>query len=257
MTINNGKIACILTLYKRPHILHEQLAAVRAQTVKPEKILIWRNGTAEVPADIRADKDLTIIDSSENFGVWGRFAAALLVNTEYICIFDDDTIPGNRWFENCLKTIKEVNGLLGTHGLIFDPAAGTYFSRARIGWPNPQPVTVKVDIVGHSWFFRREWLQYLWTNVPDYETQFLRAGEDFGFSWALQKVGIGTYVPPHTHPETFGSNPEKAKIYGVDDVAISRDGTPHIINMFHYYRTRGFRLVDEEVASAPVIHYFN
>lgn len=259
MTVNNGQIACILTLYKRPHVLHEQLAAVRAQTVKPEKILIWRNGAAEVPADIRelanTNPNLIIVDSSANFGVWARFAIGLLVNTEYICVFDDDTIPGRRWFENCLTTIKQVNGLLGTVGLIFEPSAGTYFSRARIGWPNPNPAPVKVDIVGHSWFFRREWLQYLWTNVPDYDGQFLRAGEDIGFSWALQKAGIGTYVPPHTDPETFGSDPERAMRYGCEDVAICKDGTPHIVNMFQIFRAKGFRLVDEEIA--PVIHYFN
>ena len=32
------------------------------------------------------------------------FAAALLADTEYIAIYDDDTIPGKQWHSNCLKT---------------------------------------------------------------------------------------------------------------------------------------------------------
>lgn len=173
-------ITCILTLYKRPHTLAEQVEAVRAQTVPPSQIIVWRNGAEPVPTFVRDDPDLTVVDSSANFGVWARFAVALLANTEYICVFDDDTIPGRRWFENCLKTIQkpESNGLLGTVGLIFDPAA-TYHSRCRVGWPAPNAETRRVDIVGHSWFFRRCWLQHLWSITPDYDAM-LRAGEDIG-----------------------------------------------------------------------------
>ncbi len=251
---DDGRITCILTLYKRPHTLLEQIAAVRAQTVQPAQIIIWRNGAAPVPAEVRDDTTLTVIDSSTNFGVWARFAVGLLANTEYICIFDDDTIPGRRWFENCLQTIRvpATRGLLGTVGLVFDPNS-VYNSLCRLGWPNPNPSTMQVDIVGHSWFFRREWLQHLWTTTPDYDSM-LRAGEDIGFSWALQRAGIKTFVPPHTDPETFGSDPMRAMRYGTESVGISLDGSPHIVNAFKYYREKGFRLIEEQ--QKPVINYF-
>lgn len=244
--LHSMSITCILTLYKRPHTLAEQIAAVRAQTVQPSQIIVWRNGAEPVPAFVHADPTLTVVDSSANFGVWARFAVALLANTEFVCVFDDDTIPGRRWFENCLQTISkpESDGLLGTVGLIFEPRA-TYHSRCRVGWPNPNAQTQRVDIVGHSWFFRRKWLYYLWSITPDYGAM-LRAGEDIGFSWALQRAGIGTFVPPHTDPETFGSDPARALRYGTEDVAISCDGSPHILNAFRYYRERGFRLVAED-----------
>lgn len=243
---DDGRITCILTLYKRPHTLTEQIAAVRAQTVQPAQIIVWRNGAAALPAEVRDDPTLTVIDSSTNFGVWARFAVGLLANTEYVCVFDDDTIPGIRWFENCLQTIRQpaTCGLLGTVGCVFDPNGPAYMIRTRIGWPNPNAVAQRVDIVGHSWFFRREWLRHLWTTTPDYGAM-LRAGEDIGFSWALQRVGINTFVPPHTDIETFGSDPERAMRYGTEEAAISCDGSPHIVNAYHYYRTRGFRLVDE------------
>lgn len=69
-----------------------------------------------------------------------------------------------------------------------------------------------------------------------------RTSDSLGLS---QRVGINTFVPPHTDIETFGSDPERAMRYGTEEAAISCDGSPHIVNAYHYYRTRGFRLVDE------------
>jgi GT2 family glycosyltransferase len=251
---DDGRITCILTLYKRPHTLLEQIAAIRAQTVAPAQIIVWRNGAEPVPDEVRSDPDLTVIDSSANFGVWARFAVGLLANTEFVCIFDDDTIPGRRWFENCLQTIRvpATCGLLGTVGLLFDSNGPPYWIRTRIGWPNPNSIAMQVDIVGHSWFFRREWLKHLWTTTPDYASM-LRAGEDIGFSWALQRVGIKTFVPPHTDPETFGSDPVRAMKYGTEEVGISSSGSPHIVDAYKYYRTKGFKLIDEQ---NNIIEYF-
>lgn len=38
---------------------------------------------------------------------------------EYICIFDDDTMPGSKWFENCLRFVDSERALCGTIGLRF------------------------------------------------------------------------------------------------------------------------------------------
>ena len=52
----------------------------------------------------------------------------------------------------------------------------------------------RVDLVGHAWFFRQEWIKYLW-----YEKPFTwENGEDITFSYFAQKYGnINTFVPPH------------------------------------------------------------
>ena len=44
--------------------------------------------------------------SNYNYGVWARFAYALNARTDYVCVLDDDTIPGNRWLGNCLNTYR-------------------------------------------------------------------------------------------------------------------------------------------------------
>ena len=239
----HNPITCILTVYKRPHCLHEQLHAVRNQTVPPNKIIIWVNGTTLPDGDY---DDVTVVHSNENFGVWARFTVALMVKTEFVCIFDDDTIPGKKWFENCLQTMNQVNGLLGTIGVVFQNSMDTYLIDKRHGWDAPNESTQKVDIVGHSWFFKREWLHYLW-KYYDSNEMFI-AGEDIAFSCALQKEGIDTFVPPHpmSDPEMFGS--QKGWEYGADSVAISHqsESGERFNKAFEIIRKKhGFRIIND------------
>ena len=214
-------ITVILNGYKRPDYLKIQLDAINNQTVKPESIMLWQNQGADFNPDLT--KNIIHTNSNTNFGVWARFAYALNARTEYICIFDDDTIPSPKWFENCLNTIKTHNGLLGTIGVRFLTKTG-YQPIKRFGWAdNNNDDVVEVDIVGHAWFFRREWLKYFWMEMPEKEDSEL-VGEDMHFSFMLQKyAGIKTYVPPHPKHQTelWGSNATLGWKMGQDGAAIS------------------------------------
>jgi len=247
----DNKITVILNVYKRPHVLIEQITAVKKQTFSPEKIIIYKNFVEgielpKIPDEL--NKNITIIESSENFGVWGRFAIGLLANTEYVCIFDDDTIPMPKWFENCINTMKVTPGLLGTNGVIFKK--GVEYNGENVGWNTPNETTKEVDIVGHSWFFKREWLQYLWDYIPNYDS-VLRRGEDIAFSAMLQKNGIKTYVPAHPKDEKdlWGSNPELALKYGREDAAISMEDdakTKFNTVLKHFIEDMGFITINNK-----------
>jgi len=211
-------ITAVLNLFKRPHTLVLQLEAIQNQSIPPENIIIWKNDAEgvilpEIPDHLK--KNVIIIQSSKNFGVWARFTCGLLVNSKYICVFDDDTIPGKDWFKNCVETMKTHCGLLGTIGLRF--LKGDQYSHEvpKIGWHGPNNEVEQVDIVGHAWFFEQKWLHYLWECCPDYENMFV-VGEDIGFSYILQKHGINTYVPPHPDSNTdlWGSQFETAMSFG-------------------------------------------
>lgn len=255
-------VTAILTLYRRPYCLEEQVRAIQAQTVTPAEIIIYKNfsdGIAmpSLPADVM--KNVTIIESSKNYGVWARFAIALLANTEYVCLFDDDTIPGHRWFENCLSSMSVREGLYGTVGLQF--SSNSYMAHVRYGWPNPVTATTEVDIVGHSWFLKRSWLNYLWESPPDY-VKYLKHGEDIQLSFALQKHGIPTFVPPHPpgQYELYGSIPDTAWKYGTDVVAISVE--PGVYGLFEQYLhdavSKGFRLLHHNVKqNTPLLPFLN
>lgn len=235
----------MLNVFKRPESLLEQLQAVESQTVNPSEIFIWQNGTEfEIPKELYTRA--TVIQSSHNFGVWARFAFALNSSSEYVCVFDDDTIPGEKWFENCLATMEDTPGLLGTRGLRFK-SPSSYRWYEEFGWNSPNVSTEIVDIVGHSWFFKKEWLSAFWSEL-DLAQNDLRAGEDIHFSYAIQKqLGLSTFVPPHPigHEELWGSLPQRGLELGDSDVAISgnSDSRKAFQAVYERYINNGFQLV--------------
>jgi glycosyltransferase involved in cell wall biosynthesis len=238
------KITVILNAFKRPQFLQEQINAIKNQTIKPKELMIWNNNAEN---QIKFDST-TIANSNKNFGVWSRFAYALNAKTEYICIFDDDTIPGNRWLENCKETIKNYDGLLGTIGLVFKDT-NSYYPHKKYGWDSKNgninnKETVRVDIVGHSWFFKREWLPYLWIEKIE---GFDLVGEDMTFSYAIQKhLGLNTYVPPHPKHNMSLWGSIKGMKYSMTPGGIShsKDNLNKMIEYYKILQTKGFSLVN-------------
>lgn len=218
----------VLTLYKRPQHLEEQLIALKNQTLKPKKIILFHD-KAENTDNIIIPKHLVsefdnIITVSKNIGVWGRFAGALITDTEYICILDDDTIPGKRWLENCHNEMQKRKGIYGTIGILCRKVQNyPYKSYSRIGWANPNKTTQKVNFVGHSWFLKKDWLGAMFINNNKY-FKLNKVGEDAYLSLNAKKfLNINTYVPPHpkNNLDLWGSLPEQGKKYGTEEHCIS------------------------------------
>ena len=223
VTPATATVGCVLTAYKRMHNLAAQLAAVRAQTVKPTAIALWHNDGG-TPINPQLLANLTYVKAAPNMGVWPRFLLGMELNTDYVCIFDDDTIPGSRWLENCFTTIKMHRGVLGTVGVIFkhETRQGMYKgdSWIRHGWPNPNQQIIEVDIVGHSWFFERDWLR---AYAAEPRCGYSTCGEDYHLSVACQKqLGLKTYVPPHPVADKSLWGSLKGMELGTDSVALYR-----------------------------------
>lgn len=239
-------VTVILNVFKRSKSLAQQLAAIKAQSVPVNKILVWENGVESVPDALR--EGLIIARASENLGVWARFAYALNADTEFILMLDDDTIPGSRWVENCLNTMALTPGLLGTRGLIFvEPSS--YSINLEAGVHSPNAEVTEVDIVGHAWFFKREWLAAYWA---EYAVKFPEAlaGEDIHFSFAIQKnLGLPTLVPPHPIGDLsmWGSQPESAVSLGTSQDAISKGvgAMRKFERALRHYRKQGFSVLAE------------
>lgn len=240
------RITVVLNVYKRSNNFGNQIQAIMAQTLQPCEVLVWENGTEHVPNEFR--EGLLITRSAKNFGVWARFAHALNASGDYICVFDDDTIPGERWLENCYHTILETPGLLGTRGVIFDNP-NAYSMHHDVGVYGPNEITQQVDIVGHSWFFKKSWLATFWGSF-DVRFQEDIAGEDIHFSYVLQQhLGLPTLVPPHpaTDLSLWGSNPELARILGAgrESISQSSDSLKRFENALQHYRKLGFKTISE------------
>lgn len=252
-------ITVVLNGYRRGERLNEQYNALQSQTVKPTNIILWYNHPGDdVKINYELGGNIPSAYCNYNFGVWARFYYAMNATTPYVCIFDDDTIPGSRWLENCMETMKTHEGLLGTVGLLYPnplPLSETsyYEHYIRYGWVTNNDEVKQVDLVGHSWFFKREWLSYFTRELPN--PIYTTCGEDMHFSYMLQKyAGINTYVPPHpTHnKELWGSVRGE---YGGDINSLwesnpqNEQGTPFKQLMNQYFieqRNKGWKLVNEQ-----------
>lgn len=210
-------ITVVLNCYKRPEYLKEQIDAIRKQTKAPVQVWLWVNACKENkkfnPYNLGLDK---VFKSDTNCKYHGRFALALLARTEYVAFFDDDTIPGDMWFENCLNTMKETPGILGGAGCILH--SRYYVQHQRMGWPVKNPITMQVDLVGHAWFMKREHLNYMWCETPF----TLENGEDIQLSYLAKKYGdVNTYCPPHPEEQPRLHSSLKPEEYGNDTKASS------------------------------------
>ena len=216
----NVEISVVLNAYRRLQHLDEQIKSVINQTVKPKEIIIWNNSETILPIDVDSyGVPIIVYTSSKNMGVWARFFAAYNCTGQYIALFDDDTIPGNQWFENCIDCMNIKEGLYGTTGYVFSDGG---YSRGthRVGWLLGNDLIEEVDIIGHAWFFKREWLKYYSNDLPD-TNHFKTVGEDFHLSYTFKKYGkIRSYIAkqPRSNINLYGS--VKGMQYGTELVAI-------------------------------------
>lgn len=223
------EITVVLNCYRRPENLKEQIESLRSQTIKPKEIWLWINDHEDNHGFDFSSLDVDkVIKNDYNWKFFGRFTICFMAQTEYIALFDDDTIPGPQWFQNCLNTMASTPGILGGAGVRLK--GNRYYGHDRFGWSSQNQDVVEVDLVGHAWFFKKEWLRYIWLEEPlTYEN-----GEDIHFCYTAKKYGnISTYCPPHpkNKPELFSSL--KGYELGVDEKATSNNR-----NHFEFYSQR-------------------
>lgn len=246
-------VTIVLSGFKRPHVLRQQFEAIKNQTFNDLQIMLWVNLVENIQFDADILNSCHTIMSNTDYGSWGRFCVALNAKTKYVCVIDDDTIPGKKWIENCLLTMNKHRGVLSTRGILAHkghdltyPAPQSY---TPVGWCNPNETVTRVDMGCHSWFIEKSWLRAFWAEMPD--TVPMRYGEDTHISYVVKKhFGLNTYVPPHPQNdiEMWGSMPDTAIKYGEEPVAISMDYNANVgMNKYwNFVRQNGYTIIEEE-----------
>lgn len=244
--MNTAEVTCILNVFKRPQWFEEQLNAILNQSVPPKHIIIWNNNQSVDLSKYSKIHNITIFTSSKNMGVWSRFFSQyFLLSGKYICVFDDDTIPGKNWFKNCIDTMNKYNALLGTIGLHFNKG-DKYKPIKRYGWDGPIQDARYVDIVGHSWFFKKEWIDILTKELPNIDEIFFTCGEDIHLSYVLQKyLNIPTIVPPHPQNDIslWGADKNKSLHYGNVDSTFVDTGIDKFDKALSFYIHKGWETI--------------
>lgn len=213
-----GLVTAILTVYKRPYSFARQLAAIRSQTVPAASVWCFvQEPSLKLSQQIHCSGLDRVIECTPNSFYHFRFASALAAQTEFVAIFDDDAIPGPRWFENCLKTFERRPGILGTHGVRMR-SLEDYGARERLGWLAPSHRIEEVDYVGQAWFTRPEWIRFLFAEKLGTD----RNGEDIELgARAWRYAGIRSFCPPHPLHDTTLWGCENNELNG-DSNATSR-----------------------------------
>lgn len=186
----NQDYTVIMCCYRRHQCLQEQYEAIKNQTIPPKEIWIWHN-----QSEIDNEKVLkypdgvdVVVNSTRNFKFVGRWTLALLVRTPFLAMFDDDTIPGNKYIEHCFGCMQNMSGLYVGCGIISKP------HKIRLGWVSANENIRRVDFGGHSWFLKTKWAPLFWREEP----KNWGNGEDIHLSYMIQKYGsINTYVSKH------------------------------------------------------------
>lgn len=203
-------ISVLITSYKRPHTLSQQIEAVRNQSITPKNIVVWHNGS-DIKPDMKVLRDVDYVFCKSNWGVWPRMEFCRNFDTEFCCVLDDDTIPGRRALEVCHEAWVQTGGVVGGNGVIFEE--GTRGPRRYVGSAGHRDEPYRVDIVGHLWFFKRE---LLWEYSASDAPRNPRCGEDYHWSYTTYN---NCWVPRRdsADSETWTSlNPT----LGTDEVAL-------------------------------------
>lgn len=193
-----ANVTVLLSSFERPQFLRTQVDTILAQTVQPAQMMIWQNPGA-VPPDDHTLNGLAsvIIRSNANLGPWFRFTLALEAPTEYVCILDDDTIPGPQWLEQAMKRLEDAAAegkllCIASAGKIFRSDDATDF--VTIGPEYPQPEEKEVDIGQNGWIFHKS---LLWMFAANPVLGDRRIGWDLHLAASLQREDIPTVVLPY------------------------------------------------------------
>jgi hypothetical protein len=210
-----SELTIILTVFKRSSC-EEQLERLKIQTLE-HNVIIYQNETHVDISRLRNKYSFKHIHSLDiNFKFYGRFALPLLLDTEYCCILDDDLLPNPDWLMATKFACQNFNAIIGSNGRIL--LNHSLEHQKCIDLPQKN---VLVDYVGHSWFFRTEWIKNLWTHsIPTFEN-----GEDISFCAANNLAGINSMVISCENERQIGdSNRFK---YGTDSNSFSQNNPYH------------------------------
>ena len=187
--IKKYSIGVVLTQWKRSH-LESQLEKISQQTVKPDYLVVYQNENHVDITDLKKKYDFIHVHSDHNTKYFGRFAYCFSLPVDICIVMDDDIIPGNNFIKNYAEECVNLNGIIGGNGRFgyLSPYKNKLQQPIDVGVRN---ITLKTDFVGHTWCFKKEWLKYMFGNIPfTYDTS-----EDMHFCFTSKLYGdINSYT---------------------------------------------------------------
>lgn len=188
-------LSVILNQWRRPY-LEMQLQHIYAQTTfgrefDEHNVYVYQNESHVDIEPLRARYKFQHVHCKDNnFKYFGRFTLPLILDTEYVTVIDDDTMPGPRWFQNCLEHMVGENCVLIPEGRIITKLQP--FEDIGVMCQDARAEKQRVDFGMKGWFFRRDLIKTFWQYTP----HMLDTGEDIHLcAVARLYAGLKTYIP--------------------------------------------------------------
>lgn len=227
-------VSVIVTLWKRRAYVWEQYKSFMAQSVKPVEVIYIINEGYISPEFVRetTGQNVKIITSPIN-SLYTRFSLAYIARGDYVAIMDDDTLPGELWFENAIRACEAYNAYVVGNGRILN-------KKGRQGFftlVTPAPGGDGVDAIScahsdifcdwgcNSYFLKREWAGMLAYRVRHQDS--LKTFDDIQTATSLYMAkGIKCVCPMQPQWDKRLHASLKAE-WGNDDHAVWRSSVSH------------------------------
>ncbi len=217
--------SAIVCLWKRKDYIVKQISAISNQSIRPVEIicLINENHFASEELAYLRNKGCKVIKSDVN-SLYTRWAISYICKGRYVCIFDDDTIPGTSYIENAIRCCAGYKCLVGAAGRIYDPLGmeGLYKivapTKHNDNFISCAEEDVFCDWVCNSYLFDRAWVPSIIDEMALMESFSTHDDMQAALS-AFRSMNIGCVVPyqPNDNPALSASlYPE----YGSDSFAV-------------------------------------
>lgn len=196
----------MLGLHKRPANFQRVFQSILGSSAPISRVIFTINGSpfAELfrsliddarrdPAVAARGMKLDVVESSSEVGFYFRFSSALLLDTQYVAVIDDDMLIGPRFLSYCLKLLhtNRFYGLLGSRG--DNSAWGQSGGAENVGRRSFALQGVHSDDIWSVYVMPSSWVKLLfrerlWTTV---------SGEDMCISRAVRKyLNLPAFIVP-------------------------------------------------------------
>lgn len=231
-------LSIILNVYKRQNLL-QQLELLENQTIQDFNIIINRNWEQKLPDSVK--KKYKVYYNTNKLWVRQRFLTALNCWTEYILVIDDDMLPQKNFIKNCWDTNKKVDWVIGSVWHIYHTKTNRR-PHTQVWWTYPNKEITQVDIVWHTWFFKRERLEKFRDMNPPAEQRPYN-WEDIWFWYVMQRLDKGCYVMSHRDTSYRGTDWNQGIKLATDEHCNARD-KQDLYNRFYLMMiNRGFKIL--------------
>jgi hypothetical protein len=187
-----GDVTVVVSCCGRPHNLKGICQSIRSQTVKPKEIWLHYNGDPGSLYPARGNLFDEVVCSTGSFK--SRFATSLCANTYYSLVCDDDCFLGNKWIENCLKTIERSPGIIGPIGNVLSESTRVEEGVEIVCGKDDVKKITEVDFVSGSYFLKTEWARHLFRTKSSGHSWGCDGFQLASRAWCAE--GIRCFLPP-------------------------------------------------------------